>query len=377
MASIWKHPQSRFWVARFTDDQGIQRNRSTRETNKAKAQEIANGFDHASRLARKGLLSADKARAVVSEILERISGGQETIRSEPTDKFFARWLEQKAAMKSDATAARYKGTLERFMAHLGERQSRPLTAIRSADIQGFIARRAKERSRGTVDTDCKTLSAAFNYAVRNGLLDRNPCVNIELPTDQSGTRQVFTPVQVKVLLDTAKGDWRTAILIAYYAGARLSDAVNMEWANVDFTERVLRYRQRKTGTETTTPMHPTLQRHLESIAGDTAEPCLMPSLAGRCPGGKTGLSAQFNAIMREAGLSQERTTQKSGRSFASLSFHSLRHSWESHLAKADVSPEVRRQLVGRADAKTQQVYTHADLENLRAQVAKLPDVTTA
>lgn len=368
------HPKSPYWFGRFTDHEGTQRNRSTRETERRKAQVIVDGWEHAARLAKRGTLTADKARAVLSEILERTTAGQESIRSEPADAFLARWLEHKAAVKSEATAARYRTTIALFLEHLGDRRSRPLTTIRAADVQSFLTRRGKARSSKTVSVDGKSLSAAFNYARRQGLIDRNPCEGVELPDVESKERHAFTQAQVRLLAGAGEGDWRTAILCGYYLGARLTDVVNLTWKDVDFTAEAITYRQRKTRTQVTTPLHPELERHLSTLATDTAVASIMPTLAGRNSGGKTGLSAQFNGIMRTAGIGGDVSVQKSGRRFSSLSFHSLRHSFESHLAAANVSAETRRELVGRADEATQRTYTHNDLEHMRAELAKLPSL---
>jgi len=372
MASVWKHPKSVYWFARFSDERGIQINRSTREKDRKRALVVAQGWEHTVQLARHGLLTTEKARAVLSEILERTTGGKESIRSEPTDKFFHRWLEHKEANQSVGTAQRYRGVIKKFLAHLGDRRGRPLTAIRPADVQGFLTQRARKRSTKTVVVDSKSLSAAFAYAQRQGLIDRNPVSAVELPKVKSLERQPFTFEQVKMLVRAAKGDWKTAILIGYYTGARLSDVVNLKWESIDFVGGTIQYTQRKTNEKVCLPLHAELQRHLESLADDSTDPHIIPGMAGKKPGGKTGLSAQFNAIMREAGIEQKREHQKSGRSFASLSFHSLRHSFESHLAAADVSPEMRRELAGRADEASQRFYTHTELAQMRSALAKLP-----
>lgn len=49
MASIWKHPKSRYWTACFRDVNGHQRRASTKETNKKRAQRIADEYEKASR----------------------------------------------------------------------------------------------------------------------------------------------------------------------------------------------------------------------------------------------------------------------------------------------------------------------------------------
>ena len=289
------------------------------------------------------------------------------------NEFFADWLAHKAATKSESTAERYRATVTQFLDHLGERATRPLAAIRTADVQGFLNGRGKVRSSKTVNVDAKSLSPGFAYARRQGLIGRNPVDSVELPKVQSYQRTGFTPEQVRILVQSAGDDWKTAILLGFYIGARLSDIANLAWHGVDLVARTLAYTQRKTAERVTAPLHPELLSHLESIAGDVTG-SIMPSLAGCGTSGNTGLSSQFNGIMRKAGIAQDRVVQKSGRSFAALSFHSLRHGFESILANAGVAPELRRELTGRADDATQRVYTHLQVETQRRAIEKLPGV---
>jgi integrase len=63
-----------------------------------------------------------------------------------------------------------------------------------------------------------------------------------------------------------------------------------------------------------------------------------------------------------------------GRKNSSLSFHSLRHSFNSAMANAGVSVEIRQKLTGHSSAEMNAQYTHHELEPLRAAVALIPAV---
>lgn len=370
MAYLVRHPNSPFWSARWRDEQGIVRNRSTRETDRAKAIEIALGWEHAARLARRGELTADKAREVVAEILERISGGRETIRSTPTDKFLREWLVGREADDlAPATLRGYTTSIGLFLDHLGDRRTRPLTAISSADIESFLRVRGEARANRTVALSRKALNAAFNDAVRHGLVDRNPCFAARAPArNDSQERQPFGLEEIRALIATAEGDWRTCVLVGFYTGARLSDVANLDWTTIDLLAGTLTYRQRKTSEGVVTPLHPALQAHLELVAGDRGGP-LMPTLAGR---DASRLCGEFLDLMARAGVGSPGVRLKSGRLWRAKSFHSLRHSFETHLARANVSAELRRELGGRTDEAVQRVYTHLQLDQMRAALGKLP-----
>jgi integrase len=75
---------------------------------------------------------------------------------------------------------------------------------------------------------------------------------------------------------------------------------------------------------------------------------VFPSLAAKSGSGKSGLSMQFTRIMDKAGIKGRsmREATDEGRSQSSLSFHSLRHSFDAALANAGVGVERRQELIG-------------------------------
>jgi integrase len=189
-------------------------------------------------------------------------------------------------------------------------------------------------------------------------------------SEEKGT---FTPDQVSKLVRAADGDWRSAILLGYYTGARLGDVANMRWSAVDWSKKVIRFTPSKTKKPVTIPLHPQLERELLKNAGIGNAP-IFPTLAGRDTGGKHGLSGRFNAIMERAGIEGKRTKASGGRTLSSLTFHSLRHSFNSALTNGGVSQEIRQKLTGHASAEMNAIYTHHELAALRAAVAVIPRI---
>ena len=73
----------------------------------------------------------------------------------------------------------------------------------------------------------------------------------------------------------------------------------------------------------------------------------------------------------DAGVIRERFGA-AGRSVSALSFHSLRHSFNSALANAGVSQELRQRLTGHASAGMNIICTHHELETVRSAIKTLP-----
>lgn len=122
-----------------------------------------------------------------------------------------------------------------------------LAAMGAKDIEKFRNHRLKEVSPSTVTDDLKILRTAFNTARKQGAILSNPVEGVDFPASEAQSREAFTPAEVPLLVAAAEGEeWKVAIMFGAYAGCRLSDAVQMDWAAVDFEAKLLRYRQRKT-----------------------------------------------------------------------------------------------------------------------------------
>jgi len=375
MASIHKRPRSPYWHASFMAPDGRWKLCSTKCTDRQKALSAAIEFERAAKLGRAGNLVEAQARKVVADIMAR-AGGEETLRAPSVNDYFNQWLVTKTARNSKGTTTRYAVAVTDFLASLGSRTGKPLTSLTSADVERFLTYRTdKGLAPQTVILDIKIIGAALNHARRQGIITTNPAEAVELPKGKSMERGTFTPAEVKMLVNAAKGEWKTLILLAYFTGARLSDCCTMAWADVDLGAATLTYTQGKTDEKVTMPLHPDLLAHLNKLAGtDKPDVFIMPHTANLKSGGRKGLSETFKRIMRDAGLDAGKVKKAGVRQLSRRTFHALRHSFNSAMANAGVSQEVRMKLTGHKTESVNRGYTHHELAPLRAAVDKIPSL---
>jgi integrase len=369
--------RSPFWYAVYRDPTGRRLKKSTKLTSKSKALEIARTLDKASREAREHRLTEARARELLSEVLQNVSG--ESLRVFTLADWFEHFSAQKSKSRARQTAARHKQLSKEFIEFLESRARLNIAAITSRDIADFRDhRQSLGLAPSTVNYDTRNLSAAFNAALRQGHISVNPCLAIEPLKDNVERKSVFTPEQVSALIKTARGDWKGLIVTAFYTGARLNDCANLRWRNVDLVSEIktVRFVQGKTRREIVIVIHPALEDYLLSLpAAKSDDEYLFQSLAER---GSNALSAEFSRILERARVEQrvirKRNEDGSGRSVNALSFHSLRHSFSSLLANAGIAEETRMALTGHTTREMQQRYTHRELSILRDAVAVLPRV---
>lgn len=375
MASVWRHPNSNFWSACYTDKDGRRVKHSTKQTNRKKALLIAVEYERLESLARKNGVSTRQMQKVLNDLLERTN--EEAIVTPSAEKYLRDWLASIETKKSSGTHERYKHTVDLFLKHIGGVARSPVTSINSSHIEGFLDARLKDGvAPKTASIDIKTLNVAFNRAERYSVILKNPVTAVEMPKIESSERDIFTVEQVGKLLETAghKSEWFTLILLGYYTGQRLGDCATLEWRQVDMKNHIIHFKQRKTGKKVTVPMTEDLDEHLQYLSEFIDSKHVCSELAERGSGGAHGLSESFGRIVKRAKIDSQRIKGKGKIHFNRLTFHSLRHSFNSTMAEAGVAQEIRMKLTGHSSLGINDRYTHTSIRPLEEAVSKLPSL---
>ena len=400
MASLHKHPGTKFWRCSFYDP-NVRKWRQVSTGCKTKAEAMAflsrmealanNQQPEAAAVpavaagelveaglrlvqqAAKGELNEAAGLEFVNRILK--ASAMDTIQGKTTAQFLDSWLEGKKVSKAQRTAERYRTPVERFKTSLGKRAGLSLASITKTDVEKFRKDRLEQVGEGTLESDFKILKGIFERARKQGvLLGANPFELVEIAKGdriEKLEREAFMAGEVDLLVNSAPSEeWKTTILLGFFCGMRLGDAVLLEWEAVDFERGVISYKASKTRRTMEIPLHPKLLKHLERIAGDKGGK-VSPKLAAVRVPGRSGLSLQFLDIVKTSGLDSGQKESTSGRKFSSLSFHSLRHGFVSAMANQGVAPELRQKLAGHRSKDVHSKYTHLEMETLRQAVGKI------
>jgi integrase len=258
---------------------------------------------------------------------------------------------------------------------------RAQASIASASVAEIESWRNAELAAGvsgkTANIGLGIVRAAFNAAKRRGEILHNPCDAIFKVAERSDEREPFTDADVAALLRTASGtDWQGAVLVAAWTGLRLADVAALTWRNVDLTAGTLTVTPNKTDKQIVQPMAGELRDFLTSRAAGVGKAPLFPTLAGRITGSNganAGLSNEFARLMSRAEVVAPMGREKKGRGrqMRTKSFHSLRHTFVSRLANADVSADVRKALAGHDSDEAHARYTHLAFTKQIDALAKL------
>lgn len=268
---------------------------------------------------------------------------------------FVRWLtKEHPDMKQLREVT--KETAEEYSMHLTSRGITPNTFNKHVRVCDLVFRILKDKA--------KIIENPFPGITRKHL------------TTQSH-RELSTEELIRVCR-SATGELRSMLAMGLYLGARLGDAVMMDWGCVDLIKRLIRYTPHKTarrsGRILTVPLHPVLLNIFNEIPPANRKGYIHPNMADLYR--RRGACAVTNIIQahfKKCGI----TTNRKGngvRKVASASFHSLRHSAVSLLREAGAPLSVTMAIVGHSTLAIHDTYSHAGEAALKQAVAALPSV---
>jgi integrase/recombinase XerD len=279
--------------------------------------------------------------------------GSDSSSSDPQVEAFLALL---AARRSPRTVDAYRRDLADLARHLEDRS--PTTATR-ADLEAWSA---ELRARGLAATSvARRLAAArtfFRHLVLLGVRPDNPAAEVELPRRRRRLPRTLSPGEVERLIDAANGVTpralrdRALVELLYGAGLRVTEAVSLDRARVDLSERLVRPLG-KGDRERLVPLGreavEALRRYL-SRGRPYLDRRHRPELFLNAQGGPLTRAGAFLILRRLA--------EKAGLEPSRVHPHLLRHSFATHLLEGGADLRSVQEMLGHADLATTELYTH-------------------
>ncbi|HNP28357.1 MAG TPA: tyrosine recombinase XerC [Nitrospirales bacterium] len=282
---------------------------------------------------------------------------------------------------SPETSRSYQSDLKQFMAHIRHTLSvndllQP-GAIDSFHIRSFLKSLSDQGlKKPSLARKLACLKSFFRFLVEDGRIPRNPASTVRSPRQGTRLPTVLTKDEANTLLDaSASQRWielrNHAILETLYAsGARVSELVGLNWGDVDLETRSIRLRG-KGKKERMVPIGTVAaevileyQRHLphknKVVPTGTSAP-LVPC-SGSQPLFLNARGGRLTARSVERMMKQE-----TGHRFnKTVTPHTLRHSFATHLLDEGADLRAIQELLGHASLATTQKYTHVATDQLMA-----------
>lgn len=275
------------------------------------------------------------------------------------------WLESGL---SENTLNAYRTDLAAFEGWLGKKKQ-PLDAVTRAELLGYLAANVRQGlSPRSSARRLSTLRRFYRYLLREGLIGEDPTADVRSPSLGRPLPKSITEASVEKLLaappETTLGVRDRAMLETMYAsGLRVSELVALALNELDLTTGLVRVTG-KGGKERIVP----LGDEATSRLGDYLKG-VRPSLLGEQKSGAVFLTRRGQPMTRQAFWQLIKRYSAVAGIDSSLSPHSLRHAFATHLLNHGADLRSVQMLLGHADLSTTQIYTHvakARLQTLHA-----------
>lgn len=256
--------------------------------------------------------------------------------------------------RSEATRREYLRHAKAFVAHF----MRPPTELGEDDIRRYLHHLVEER-RVSVPTQ-KMALAAIKFLYTQTLGRGAEVERIPWPKTSHVLPEVLSLNELRAIFDVASSRLHhVAFITAYAAGLRISELIRLQSCDIDSQRRVIRVRSGKGAKQRQTLLTPRLLNHLREFwpyRKPVESAWLFPGRVEQGHIGRSALQSGFRAARARAGIHRKAT------------FHSLRHSFATHLLEAGVDLRVIQELLGHKNIKTTTRYTKVRADYLR----KLP-----
>lgn len=238
--------------------------------------------------------------------------------------------------------------------------------IKPAMIEAFQHRLLKRRCRrgkgsyapAAVNRFLEIMKRIFNLALREDMVEKNPCLKVSKLAENNRQDRVITHAQYQALVAALPEYAADIVTTAYYTGMRAGEIFNLTWKKARLEEVVidLLAADTKTSEPRRVPLNGELRRlftelrkvrHLKHDRVFTYE--------GRPI---REIKRSFKRACREAGIEDFR-------------FHDLRHTFNTNMRKAGVDRSVIMKITGHKTMSMFERYNTVDESDAREAYRKL------
>ena len=303
----------------------------------------ANGVGHTKTLPL-GSTLAD-AKLLQGSLRSRRAHGETLLRTKMTvAELLDQWLESRKDSLKPSTVENYSWAIETHLKpQLGRRK---VVELSPSDVARFISHlKGKELKTWTVKKILTPLTSALAIAVREGWISSSPMVKLlphERPKgDQKEMRCLSREEITRLVTCTTSPRWKTLFSTLMLTGLRISEALSLQWGDVDTVNGLIHVREGKTEAAKRSVMLIPALRSLLTAWKLQQAPGLRP----------------FPTSRREALRALRVAEKKSG--LPNYTLHELRHTFASILIAQGELPTLVASQMGHADpGVTMKTYAH-------------------
>ena len=221
--------------------------------------------------------------------------------------------------------------------------------VAEGDIRAYLANLMGDKKKNSATVALVRAALKFYY---DGILKKG-IVTLKTPKIQKKLPTVLSKEEVKRLLDsTLNSKSKLILMVLYSSGLRVSECCGLKVNDLELEQKIGWVRNGKGGKDRLFILPESIIEGLRSFISSKSTEHLFTNKAGKPLSARNIQKIVANAA-RRAGINK------------SVSPHTLRHSFATHLLESGESIRKIQELLGHSNLQTTQIYTKVSTEELR------------
>lgn len=244
-------------------------------------------------------------------------------------------------------------------AHFGEKL---IADISTFDVEKYKQERKKGVSPQTVNKELTVLRHLLNKARQWGMLHKeNPCSSVKWFKKAPGRLRFLDREEIIQLLDSCDGYLKDMVAIGLNTGLRKGEILSLRCEDIDLDLRLIHVGTSKTGDGRDIPINSTLMNLFARLKKEAREKYLFENPETGKP--FDDVKKSFKSALKRAEIK-------------GATFHTLRHTFASHLIMQGTDLPTVASLLGHKDISMTVRYTHLSPDHRKLAVERLSDLTS-
>ena len=228
---------------------------------------------------------------------------------------------------------------------------------------------ARPYSPSSVARMLTTVRSFYRWLVAEDLAEADPATSVGSPSRARPVPKAISIEEVEALVGLPRHDVigtrdRAMLETLYAAGLRISELVGLDVDDLDLDEGSVLVRAGKGAKSRRIPVGGAARRAVESYL-DAGRPQLAARAKTGHPGAALWLNARGTRLSRQGCWKVVKGYARAAGLEGSVSPHTLRHSFATHMLDAGADIRVVQELLGHASLATTQIYTLVTDTHLR------------
>lgn len=272
---------------------------------------------------------------------------------------FFNYLVIEKGLSSNSIKA-YKIDIKKFVSWLSCSKKPSFIKIRESDVNEYIAFMFKSKlSSSSVNRNISSIKAFYLFLIKRKIIMISPVAEIITPKKERYLPTSMSELEVEKLLNSPKSSIRIEIRdkamieMLYATGMRISELINLKLNNVDTNRCVVKV----LGKGSKERLIPFGENALEALN-------LYLNIRPSSNSKEVFLSNRKRRLSRITFWQRIKTYLKREKLKLSISPHTLRHAFATHLLNRGADLRSVQLLLGHSDLSTTQIYTHIAKQRL-------------